>query len=139
MKKSIAFALVCFLSILSFTSLRADEGSDKENILCEQAFELIQAHLGDSSFVIIDFRPIEKYKNAYLENAIFHDVFLDDIDEWLDALDKDKTYLIYCTIGHRSGIALVKMREMGFKNVYHMYEGVRKWKELGYETLSLED
>jgi rhodanese-related sulfurtransferase len=139
MKKSLALALVCSCAVLPLTSLSADEGSEKEDISCEQALELIQAHLGDSSFVIVDFRPIEKYKNAYLENAVFYDVFLDDIDEWLDTLDKDKTYLIYCTIGHRSGIALEKMKVMGFKNVYHMYEGVRKWKELGYETLSIED
>jgi len=54
------------------------------------------------------------FSKEHIEGAIYHDVFAADIDEWLQSLDKTKTYLIYCTIGHRSGIAFNKMKEMGF-------------------------
>ena len=54
-------------------------------------------------------------------------------------LDKNKIYLIYCTVGHRTGIAIEKMRAMGFWEVYHMYEGIRVWTEQGYKTLSIEE
>lgn len=138
MKRSIAIGV--FASVLLVCALAAAGGEEiKENITCKQAYELIEKHKGDKNFVIIDFRPIEKYRDAYLENAVFYDIFLEDADGWLDKLDRKKTYLIYCTIGKRSGIALEKMKEMGFENVYHMYEGVRVWKEKGYKTLSIKE
>jgi rhodanese-related sulfurtransferase len=139
MNKAITCIFVSVITILSYIAPRADEGTDKANISCKEVFELIQAHEGDTNFVIIDFRPKEKYAKAHLENAIYYDVFSDSVDVWLETLDKDKTYLIYCTIGHRTGIALEKMREMEFEYVFHMYEGVRVWKEQGYKTLSDSD
>lgn len=139
MRKAITCVFVSVITILSYTGPRADKSADKANISCKEAFDLIQAHEGDTNFVIIDFRPKEKYDKAYLENAIYYDVFSDSVDVWLETLDKDKTYLIYCTIGHRTGIALEKMRGLGFQYVFHMYEGVRVWKEQGYPTLSNKD
>jgi rhodanese-related sulfurtransferase len=139
MKNAILCAVVFLCAVFSYAVPKAEEPADTANVTCEQAFELIKAHEGDTNFVIIDFRPVEKYKNAYLENAIFYDVFSDSVDVWLETLDKNKIYLIYCTVGHRSGIALEKMRAMGFGEVYHMYEGIRVWKVQGYKTLSLEE
>lgn len=138
MRKPIAIGIL--VSVILVYALAAAGGKKiKENITCEQAYELIQKHKDDDNFVIIDFRPIEKYRNAYLENAVFYDIFLKGADEWLDKLDRKKTYLLYCTIGHRSGIALEKMKKMGFENVFHMYEGVRVWKKKGYKTLSIKE
>lgn len=139
MKKAIVFAVVSVVTILSYTFTCAEESAKVINVSCEEAFELIQAHEGDTNFVIIDFRPKEKYEKAYLENAIYYDVFSDSVDVWLESLDKGKTYFIYCTIGHRTGIAAEKMEKMEFGKVYHMYEGIRVWKEKGYKTLSAKD
>ena len=107
-----------------------------ENISCEQAREVIQDRRRDPNFIILDFRTKEMFDQAHIEGAVVHDVFSPDIDMWLASLDKKKVYLIYCTLGHRSGIALAKMKDMGFANILHMYEGITRWKELGYETVS---
>ena len=107
-----------------------------ENISCEQAREIIQDRRQDPNFIILDFRTNEMFDESHIAGAIRHDVFLPDIDDWLKALDREKTYLIYCTLGHRSGIALEKMKEMGFVNILHMHEGISRWKRLGYETVS---
>jgi len=139
MKKAVACSIILIFTCLSYAAPRAEEPADTAMVTCVEAFELIQAHEGDTNFVIIDFRPIEKYKNAYMENAVFYDVFSDSVDVWLETLDKYKIYLIYCTSGKRTKIALEKMQVMGFWEVYHMYEGIRVWKEQGYKTLSLED
>jgi rhodanese-related sulfurtransferase len=76
------------------------------------------------------------YSESHIEGALFHDVFSADINKWLQSLDKSKIYLIYCNIGKRSGIALAKMEEMDFKNIYHMNQGLIQWKKLGYKTVS---
>ena len=106
------------------------------NITCEEAQKIIQEHKQDSNFAILDFRTKDMFTKSHIRGAVCHDVFLTDIEGWLKALDKKKVYLIYCTIGHRSGIALAKMKEMGFVNILHMHEGLRQWISLGYETVS---
>jgi rhodanese-related sulfurtransferase len=97
---------------------------------------LIEKHKADTNFVIIDFRPKEKFDKAHIENAVFFDVFEDEVDGWLNGLDKNKSYLIYCTMGYRSGKGLDKMKLMAFKNVFHMYQGIKQWQEEGYKTLA---
>jgi len=131
-----------FLSISVFLILfagaaAADQAVRKaEDITCAEAHTLIRAHEDDEDFMIIDFRPLEMFRPAYLRNAVFYDIFRESAEARLDRLDRDGTYLIYCTIGHRSGIALDRMKAMGFERVHHMYEGILAWKRLGYETLS---
>jgi rhodanese-related sulfurtransferase len=139
MKHAITCAVVFLSTVLSYATPKAEEPADTALVTCAEAFEMIQAHEGDTNFVIIDFRPKEKYKNAYMENAVFYDVFSDSVDAWLETLDKNKIYVIYCTSGKRTKIALEKMQMMGFWEVYHMHEGIRVWKEQGFKTLSLED
>ncbi len=107
-----------------------------QNVSCEQARKIIQDHQRDTNYVILDFRTKEMFDGSHIAGAICHDVFSPDIGDWLKALDKKRVYLIYCTLGHRSGIALVKMKDRGFINVLHMHEGIGRWKQLGYEIVS---
>lgn len=107
-----------------------------KDISCEQAREVIQDRRQDPNFIILDFRTKEMFEAAHIEGAVVHDVFSPDIDTWLESLDKNKVYLIYCTLGQRSGIALEKMKETGFVNILHMHEGISRWRQLGYETVS---
>jgi len=110
-----------------------------KDISCQQALEIIGQHRQDQNFVIIDFRTEEMFAQSHIRGAICHDVFSKDIDDWLKTLDRDKNYLIYCTIGHRSGIALSKMKDMGFINILHLNEGLIRWNQMGYETVSGSD
>jgi len=131
MNKTLLLAL--YLTSLSVFGFAQDD--TKENITCKQANELIQKHQNNPGFIIIDFRTEEMFREGHLRNAIVKDVFSEDIDAFLRKLDKGKTYLIYCNVGYRSKIALNKMKEMGFKNLYHLYEGIKEWKNQGFETV----
>ncbi|OGU61370.1 MAG: hypothetical protein A2V66_15925 [Ignavibacteria bacterium RBG_13_36_8] len=121
--------------IITAFNIAISQNIVSKDLSCKEAFELIQEHRGDPNFVIIDLRPEKMYNEEHIENAIFFDVFSDQFDGWANSLDKDKVYLLYCTIGQRSKMGLEKMKSIGFKNLYHMYEGIRVWKSQGYQTI----
>ena len=130
--KRILLALIIFFSMLSGLQAQ-DQGP--ENIACKEAFDLIQKFSKDNSFVVLDLRPEGMFKEGHIKNAIFRDVFADGFEEWLNDLDKNQTYLLYCNIGYRSGLAMEKMRQAGFKYLYNLYEGIREWKKQGFPTI----
>jgi rhodanese-related sulfurtransferase/lysophospholipase L1-like esterase len=107
-----------------------------KDVSCQQALEIIREYRRNPDFAILDFRTEAMFVESHIPGAISHDVFLKDIDDWLRSLDRKKVYLIYCTSGHRSGIALAKMKETGFVNILHMNEGISRWNQLGYGTVS---
>ena len=106
-------------------------------LTCKETFEIIQLHIDDPNFEIIDLRPEKMYNNEHLQGAIFFDVFSDQFNDWANSLDKSKTYLLYCTVGKRSKIGFEKMKSMGFIHLYHMYEGIKVWEKEGYKTIKI--
>ena len=46
-------------------------------------------------------------------------------------LDRDRTYLLYCRTGNRSAKTVPILRELGFRRVLHLEEGIRAWKDSG--------
>jgi hypothetical protein len=54
----------------------------------------------------------------------------------MDVLDKDKTIVVYCSIGYRSEKIGEKLKDKGFSMVYNLYGSIFEWGNLG---LPLED
>jgi len=54
-----------------------------------------------------------------------------DFESRLRALDRGKTYLVYCRTGNRSVKAIQAMERLGFRSVYHLYEGIVGWQKKG--------
>lgn len=130
--KRIILALIIFLTTVS--GLQA-QYQGPENITCKEASDLIQRLSKNNSFVILDLRPENMFKEEHIKNAVFRDVFADGFEDWLNDLDKDQTYLLYCNVGYRSGIAMERMKQAGFKNLHHLYEGIQEWKKQGFPTI----
>ncbi len=106
------------------------------DISTEETNRLIQENRGNQDFVLLDIRTPEEYNGGYIEGAINRDFYSPTFREELDKLDKDKTYLIYCRSGRRSGIALGTMKELGFIEAYNMLGGINQWTEEGFTLLS---
>jgi rhodanese-related sulfurtransferase len=81
------------------------------------------------SATVLDVRTNDEYKSGYIGNAVNYNV-LDSLGfvNKISSLDKNKKYLLYCKSGRRSGKALVMMKNMGFKKVYHLKGGITDWK-----------
>jgi rhodanese-related sulfurtransferase len=62
------------------------------------------------------------------------DVQARDFEKKLRVLDRKKSYLVYCRTGNRSRKASVAMEALGFRSIFHMNEGIVRWKQ---QNLSL--
>jgi rhodanese-related sulfurtransferase len=106
-----------------------------ENVTSQEAFNLIQTNRDNSDFVIIDVRAAQELADGYIENAVNIDFYSETFRDELNKLDKDKTYLIYCRSGGRSGNALNTMEELNFKEVYNILGGILGWNAEGLPTV----
>ena len=112
-----------------------DETATIENVTPQEAFTLIQNNQNNPDFVIIDVRTPEEFDGEHIENATNIDFYSEALRDELNKLDKNKTYLIYCAVGGRSGSALDIMAELNFKEVYNMSGGINQWKAEGLPTV----
>ena len=112
-----------------------DETATIEDITPQEAFTLIQNNQNNPDFVIIDVRTLEEFVGEHIENATNMDFYSEAFRDMLNTLDKNKTYLIYCKVGGRSGSALDIMAELNFKEVYNILGGINQWKAEGLPTV----
>ena len=105
-----------------------------ENVTTQEAFTLIQNNRNNPDFVILDVRTAEEFTEGHIENAINSDYYSDTCRDELNKLDKNRTYLIYCRSGNRSGKALAIMEELNFREVYDMSGGIIEWEAEGLPT-----
>ncbi len=99
-----------------------------ENVTPLEALNLIQETQNNPDFVILDVRTAEEVADGYIENAINIDFYSETFRDEVDRLDKNRTYLIYCRSGARSGNALDIMDELNFREVYNISGGILDWE-----------
>ncbi len=105
-----------------------------QDVTAQEAFTLIQNNRDNPDFVIIDVRTPEEFADGHIEDAINLDFYSETFRDEVDNLDKNKTYLIYCRSGNRSGSALNIMAELNFREVYNILGGINQWKAEGLPT-----
>ena len=106
-----------------------------EDITAQEAFILMQNNQYNPDFVIIDVRTPEEFAEGHVEQATNIDYYSETFRDELNNLDKNKTYLVYCRSGNRSGNALNIMAELNFREVYNMSGGIIAWNAEGLPTV----
>lgn len=77
--------------------------------------------------VLLDVRTPGETAEGMIEGAMEIDFRGADFKEKISQLDKDKTYLVYCKSGGRSGKTCNMMQEMGFENIKNLDGGYTRW------------
>jgi rhodanese-related sulfurtransferase len=113
--------------ILVATALAA--ASPVTNVTVGKAQQLIKEHAGKADFVILDVRTPGEFAEGHINGAVSLDVQSPDFAKRLRALDRKRSYLVYCRTGNRSRRATLAMEELGFRSIFHMTEGIVKWKQ----------
>ena len=90
----------------------------------------------DLDSVCLDVRTIEEYDEGHISSSLNVDFYnAAKFINFLNDLDKNKSYYVYCRSGQRSYSACEIMSELGFKNLYNLESGYLGWVECGYETI----
>ena len=79
-------------------------------------------------------RTPEEVSQGIIKGAIKIDFKGADFDQQISALDKEKTYFVYCASGGRSGKTANLLKDKGFTKVYSLDGGFTAWKEKGLEV-----
>jgi len=139
-KKNLILGIFFILLLLSGCISNTENDSNPKtqilkDITVEEAYTLIQNNSENQNFIILDIRTKEEYKSEHIQNSMMIDFYSDTFKDELDKLDKNKTYLIYCRTGRRTGLTLDIMEELGFFKVYNMAGGITQWKINGYPVV----
>lgn len=112
-----------FIFVLLLFILLSGCGGRSTAISAQKAKELLE---NDSNVILLDVRTEEEYNEERIENAILLPV--DDIEAKAHIVipNKNKTYIVYCRTGRRSANAVLKLIELGYKNVYDL-GGIVDW------------
>ena len=82
--------------------------------------------------VVLDVRTGTEYRQGHLKDATLIDFQQKkEFEEKIKALDKSKTYAVYCGIGGRSAKACKQLDGLGFAKVYNLDGGIKAWEKAG--------
>lgn len=91
----------------------------------------IQEAARKKDVVYIDTRSKEEYNVSHIKDAIW--TGYDEFDKSkLKNVSKDKTIILYCSVGYRSEKIGEKLEDMGYKHVYNLYGGIFEWVNQGH-------
>jgi rhodanese-related sulfurtransferase len=93
------------------------------NITPEESLALITNNVGNTNFVILDVRTPTEFATGHIKSAININYYSTTFQDELAVLDRNKTYLVYCGSGMRSGNTLPIMCRLSFRTAYNMIIG----------------
>ena len=114
-----------FASILLAQNRRFERYLDE----LKEDFGITQIHadsLKHINSILLDTRETEEYEVSHIPNAI-HAGYYDFSIENFKNLNKDKTIIVYCSVGYRSSKIAQKFIDAGFNDVRNLYGGIFMW------------
>lgn len=73
---------------------------------------------------IIDVRSPQEYREAHIDGAISIPDYQIKKEIEKQIPNKDELIVVYCSTGHRSQRSQQILEDMGYTNVYNVYEGI---------------
>lgn len=85
--------------------------------------EELQSYIKQGA-TIIDVRSPQEYKEGHLDGAISIPDYQIKKDIEKRITNKDELIVVYCSTGHRSQKSQKILENLGYTNVYNLYEGI---------------
>lgn len=121
----ILISIVCSLSPILSSAQHITDTSKKVNVISQKKFK---RQMNKDNVVILDVRTPEEFNAGYIPGAILINYKDSTFAQQINALNKNKHYLVYCKSGNRSNKTVQHMLNNGFKNVRQLEDGYSKWE-----------
>jgi rhodanese-related sulfurtransferase len=92
----------------------------------------VQSLKGDSEVVVIDVREQWEYDAGHIPGVTL--IPMNDVPARLSEIPTDKTVIVTCRSGNRSGQVTNFLRDQGYDNVHNMEGGILAWEAAGYSV-----
>lgn len=115
---------IIFLISLAVSSCRYEAATEIKVVTVEE----MNTHLRYGDVQIVDLQPEEDFNKSHLVNAA-NIIYDKDFRNRLEKLDKTKPIAVYCTSGSVSPEAGKILQEAGFKRIYILDGGIKKWMD----------
>ena len=92
--------------------------------------------LVDSGVFVLDVRTESEFSQGHIDGAVNMDVNSKNFHKLVAGLDSSEPYLVYCRTGRRSLTAAQMLKELGFKRVYNLEDGINAWTNAGFAVLN---
>lgn len=145
--KSIFLSLMFLSSLLSACQTSADNKDQQIKNTGEQATTSAKEAVSDTTqlpyidldvtqfkekmsepgVVLLDVRTPDEIADGKIEGAMEIDFYADNFESEIQKLDPEKTYLVYCRSGNRSGKTCNLMASKGFKRCFNLQGGYKAW------------
>jgi rhodanese-related sulfurtransferase len=117
--------------ILLFLGLRNIHAQTYSRVSAEE----FKTRMENKKGILIDLRTSDEIKSkGTIKGSQQIDYLAKDSEKVIEALDKNKTYYIFCAGGGRSGDCLELMQKAGFKEVVELEKGFDNWKSKGFDV-----
>jgi phage shock protein E len=83
---------------------------------------------GGATHTLVDVRTAEEFRDGYIPGAI--NVDLQQLQNKLNKIPKDKPVIVYCRSGNRSSFATNLLNQAGYTEVYDL-GGIIDWARQG--------
>jgi rhodanese-related sulfurtransferase len=129
--KSLFKILIISLVVLTVQSCFNDQAGVINQVSVEEAANMMKM----DQVKVIDVRSELQFTDKHIKNAINIEVENDDLNSYLDRLDKNEPLLIYCNKGGQSERCAQILQDKGFTLIYDMQGGISKWEESGRQVI----
>lgn len=96
------------------------------------ARDVIQMRARGEDFVIVDVREDREWNLGHVPGAVH--VARGTLEGTIEgAVPRERKVVLYCARGNRSALAADTMREMGYRDVVSLADGIQSWVDAGGE------
>lgn len=114
--------------LIGFSSYAQTVEKDSIAVISIEEFEKMASKKKNK---VVDVRTPEEVAEGHLAGAMNVNFLGEGFSQEIEALNKNKTYLLYCRSGSRTRKAADQMQKAGFKHVYMLEGGITAWNEAG--------
>jgi rhodanese-related sulfurtransferase len=89
----------------------------------------VSSLMGRDDVVVLDVREPSEYAEGHIPGVTL--IPMNTVPNRLSEIPKDKTVIVTCRSGNRSGQVTEFLRQQGYTNVHNMTGGINAWQGAG--------